>query len=168
MSRLLIKKRPKAVKKKKEILRPLFWELPLQELNTKEWEALCDGCGLCCTNKIEDMDTGEVYQTSVACNLLDLATHQCMHYERRHAYVPECIKLTYHDLATNTWLPQTCAYKLRFNNQPLLSWHYLLSGDKEAVHQWGVSKQGSFIHEEQMLNPLEYYVTGKINSDTGI
>lgn len=165
MSILSIKKRPKITKGKEFSLRPLFWELPLNELNSLEWEALCDGCGLCCTNKIEDIDSGEVYQTSVACNLLDLTTHQCMHYEERHTYVPECIKLTYQDLATNTWLPKTCAYKLRFANQPLPSWHYLLSGDREAVHQEGVSKQGSFIHEKQMLHPLEFYVTGKINDD---
>ena len=30
----------------------------LAELNTEEWEALCDGCGKCCTVKIEDVDTG--------------------------------------------------------------------------------------------------------------
>ena len=34
-------------------LRAKFWEnLPLEELNEAEWEALCDGCGLCCLVKL--------------------------------------------------------------------------------------------------------------------
>ena len=40
-------------------LRENFWKRPLADLNRDEWEALCDGCGRCCTHKIEDADTGE-------------------------------------------------------------------------------------------------------------
>ena len=41
-----------------------FWEnKPLEKLNFKEWEALCDGCGKCCLNKIEDEETGQVFLT---------------------------------------------------------------------------------------------------------
>jgi len=53
-------------------LRPKYWErVPLQKMNTAEWEALCDGCGKCCLNKLEDPDTNEVAYTNVACRLLD-------------------------------------------------------------------------------------------------
>ncbi len=39
-----------------------FWETkPLESLNSEEWEALCDGCGKCCLNKIEDEETGKVF-----------------------------------------------------------------------------------------------------------
>ena len=42
-------------------LRPAFWRRALTDLTQKEWEALCDGCGKCCLNKLEDKETGEAY-----------------------------------------------------------------------------------------------------------
>ena len=63
-------------------------------MTPREWEALCDGCGKCCLNKLEDEDTGEVALTSVACRLLDGETCRCAQYEIRRPFVPECIVLT--------------------------------------------------------------------------
>ena len=54
-------------------LRAQFWTLPLCELNAREWEAMCDGCGRCCLVKLEDEDSGELAFTNLACRFLDLS-----------------------------------------------------------------------------------------------
>lgn len=117
-------------------------------MSRPEWEALCDGCGKCCLNKLEDEDTGEVELTRVACRLLDDTTCQCSKYQTRHAYVPECIVLTPKTIEKNLyWLPQTCAYRLVHLGRKLPNWHPLLTGDPNSVHQAGVSVQGMTISE---------------------
>ena len=130
-------------------LRPRFWEiLPLTRLTRSEWEALCDGCGKCCLNKLEDEDTGEVALTRVACRLFDDDTCRCAQYDIRHQFVPECIVLTADTIDDHLyWLPQTCAYRLRHLGQPLPPWHPLVSGDPGAVHRAGVSMRHRTVPE---------------------
>ncbi|WP_085785683.1 YcgN family cysteine cluster protein [Ketogulonicigenium robustum] len=130
-------------------LRPRFWEaFPLEKMTPAEWEAVCDGCGKCCLNKIEDEDSGEVFLTNVACRLLDNATCRCTKYPNRHDFVPECIVLTPRTLRKNLyWLPQTCAYRLLHEGNPLYPWHHLISGDANAVHKAGVSAAGMTVSE---------------------
>lgn len=135
-----------------------FWEKPLVKLSSDEWEALCDGCGLCCLNKIEDIDTGKIYTTRVACDLLDLKSCQCSNYPNRQKYVEDCIKLTYQMVATVDWLPETCAYALRYRDQPLPTWHYLISGDRNAVRAVIDVTHHRLIHEKNTKKPLYYYV----------
>lgn len=130
-------------------LRHRFWEtVPLKKMNPAEWEALCDGCGKCCLNKIEDADTGEVFLTKVACRLLDDATCRCTNYENRKILVPECIKLTPKNIEKHAyWMPQTCAYRLLYTGKPLFDWHPLISGDPESPHMAGVSLRGDTVGE---------------------
>jgi uncharacterized protein len=125
-----------------------FWETtPLDRLDRAQWEALCDGCGKCCLHKLEDDETGEFFPTNVACKLLDRRSAQCSDYKHRHAFVPDCIRLTPAKLATMDWLPTSCAYVLRAEGKSLPDWHYLNSGDRESVHDAGKSVRGWTISE---------------------
>ena len=129
-------------------LRPEFWKnYSLAELNTAEWEALCDGCGLCCLVKLEDEDTQEVCYTKVACQLLDCETAQCSDYPNRMSKVPDCIQLSYENLQQIQWLPSTCAYRRLNEGRKLPTWHYLLTGSRESVRQARKSAAGRCISE---------------------
>ena len=137
---------------------PPFWEKPLRELSRAEWEALCDGCGKCCLHKVEDEATGVIYGTNVSCKLLDRHSCRCSNYRERKAFVPDCVRLTAELAGRLSWLPSTCAYRLRSEGKPLPDWHYLLSGDREAVHQAGMSVRGWTVSETE-AGDLEHHLT---------
>ncbi|MFM5917705.1 MAG: YcgN family cysteine cluster protein [Novosphingobium sp.] len=138
-------------------MRPRFWKLPIETLTREEWEALCDGCGQCCLHKAEDEDTGIIYPTNVACRLLDIPSARCSDYKHRKRQVPDCLKLNPELATTLTWLPGTCAYVLRAAGEDLHEWHYLVCGDREAVHAAGISVRGKAIPED-LAGPLEQHV----------
>ena len=126
-----------------------YWERKkLRDLNDREWEALCDGCGKCCLNKLEDEESGEVALTRVACRLLDDDSCRCAQYEIRHQFVPDCIVLKPENLDSHAyWMPQTCAYRLLWQGRPLPDWHPLITGDPDSVHKAGVSVRGMTVSE---------------------
>ncbi|MEO9862546.1 MAG: YcgN family cysteine cluster protein [Yoonia sp.] len=126
-----------------------FWETKkLDQMNKAEWEAVCDGCGKCCLNKLEDEDSGEVALTRVACRLLDNETCLCTQYPIRHQFVPECIVLTPKTLEDNMyWLPRTCGYRLLSEGRGLYDWHPLIAGNSTAIHEAGVTMQGRTVPE---------------------
>jgi uncharacterized cysteine cluster protein YcgN (CxxCxxCC family) len=134
-----------------------FWELPLAALDREQWEALCDGCGKCCLHKVEDEDTGRIYFTNVACRLLDTATARCKDYRNRRAFVPDCLRLTPDVAGELEWLPDSCAYRLRAQDKLLPQWHYLISGDRDAVHRAGASVVGKVISEDD-AGPIEDHI----------
>ncbi|WLR96047.1 YcgN family cysteine cluster protein [Shinella sumterensis] len=126
-----------------------FWKTKtLAEMNDAEWESLCDGCGLCCLNKLEDWETGEIVWTSVRCTLLDGESCRCSDYENRQATVPDCIRLTVESVSEISWLPPTCGYRLVRDGLDLYWWHPLVSGDPDTVHQAGISARGRTISED--------------------
>ena len=144
-------------------LRERFWErYPLRQLNRAEWEALCDGCGKCCLHKLEDEETGRIYRTNVACRLLNRETGRCSDYRNRRAFVPDCVQLRPELVGQLDWLPGTCAYRRVDEGRPLPAWHYLISGDREAVHEVGASVRGWTISEVDASADLENHI---IDSD---
>jgi len=141
-------------------MRDRFWELPLGALDRAEWEALCDGCGRCCLHKLEDEETGQLHPTNVACRLLDRTSCRCSDYRDRRAYVPDCVRLTARNVDKLGWLPSTCAYRLRAEGRPLEPWHYLISGDRESVHEAGISVRGWTVSEDE-AGDLEHHLVDR-------
>ena len=132
-------------------LRPQFWKkYSVTELNSAEWEALCDGCGLCCLIKLEDEELQEIAYTKVACKLLDCQTAQCSNYSQRVQHVPDCIQLTPEKLANIQWLPASCAYRRLEQGKSLPSWHYLNSGTRSSIIQAKKSAAGRCISEVEV------------------
>ena len=141
-------------------LRLRFWErYSLEDLSQDEWEALCDGCGLCCLLKFQDDIDADVTYTNVACRLFDCDTCRCSHYNARAKIVPDCAVLTPETLPEVVeWMPSTCAYLLRYRGQPLADWHPLVSGRPESVHEAGISVRGRCIPEYEIdMDDLEEY-----------
>ncbi len=133
-------------------LRKAFWEkVPLNRMTPTEWEALCDGCGKCCLNKLEDADTGEVSYTRVGCRLLDGDSCRCGNYAIRKQIVPECVVLTPKNIGEIAyWMPATCAYRLLHEGMPLPDWHPLVTGDPESTHAAGMSVRGWTVPEYEV------------------
>lgn len=128
-----------------------FWkEKTLAEMDTTEWESLCDGCGKCCLNKMIDDDTEQLYYTNAACKLLDPHDGHCIHYTKRFNFVPLCTQVTIDNVAELTWLPDSCAYRRLYLGRSLPSWHPLLTGSKDEMHQLGMSTRDKTISETKV------------------
>ena len=128
-----------------------FWERKtLSEMTTEEWESLCDGCAKCCRHQLEEIDTGKIFPTRVACQLLDTHTCRCSDYTDRHRTVPDCICLTPARVAAYAWLPKSCAYRRIHEGRGLAEWHPLRSGSADSVHEAGISMRGQLISEQDL------------------
>ncbi len=126
-----------------------FWETKtLEEMTSEEWESLCDGCGRCCLNKLEDIDTGELHFTNVACRLLDDDSCRCENYSKRKNLVPECLVLDAESVKNSTALPNSCAYRRLSEGKSLLAWHPLICGNSEKIHSVGISIRSKTVSEQ--------------------
>lgn len=125
--------------------RPFWRRKPLSELSPTEWESLCDGCARCCLEKLQDMDTGRIHYTDVACSLLNIHTCRCSDYPNRQRHMPDCQRLTPQSVPELHWLPSTCAYRLLAAGGDLPSWHPLITGDRHSPHLAGMSVRGRAI-----------------------
>lgn len=134
-----------------------FWQRKsLADMTAAEWESVCDGCGRCCLNKLEDIDTGRVYYTDVGCRLLDGTTCRCKDYQNRSRQVEDCVRLSPDNVSYLKWLPPTCGYRLLARGRPLYWWHPLISGDPETVHAAGVSVRGRVGISEESVEAQDY------------
>ncbi|MEO0341847.1 MAG: YcgN family cysteine cluster protein [Pseudomonadota bacterium] len=126
-----------------------FWDTtPLDEMSKQQWESLCDGCGKCCLIKLEDIDTGELRYTNIACRLFDDTSCRCTNYPLRKQLVAGCVILTPENLeSTVEWMPSTCAYKRLHEGDALPDWHPLLTGSPHSVHEAGISVQNTTVPE---------------------
>jgi len=154
-----------------------FWETKqLSEMTQSEWESLCDGCGRCCLQKLEDEDTEEIFYTDIVCQYLEVnddfdlnsmdeepntdnisrintdqsSDHfgcRCSIYKTRHEKVPSCLWLKPAHLEELKWLPSSCAYRMLYEGKGLASWHPLLTGRAESVHEAQISVIGKVISE---------------------
>jgi uncharacterized cysteine cluster protein YcgN (CxxCxxCC family) len=138
---------------------PFWTQKTLNEMTNAEWESICDGCGLCCLNKIEEWDSGDIYFTSVRCKLLDSESCQCSSYPNRWDFVPDCVQLTKENVDDIPWLPPTCGYRLINEGRGLYWWHPLVSGDRETVHLAGISARGRTVDETDVdVDDYENYL----------
>lgn len=139
-----------------------FWKTKtLGQMTDAEWESLCDGCGKCCLNKLIDADTNELFFTNVTCKLLNTESCRCTRYAKRHDYVKDCVRLTPRNVKKIRWLPATCAYRLVAEGKDLYDWHHLICGDREAVHEAGMSVRGRVISEKDVENIEDHIVDWK-------
>lgn len=74
----------------------------MEKVSDSEWEAICDGCGKCCS-----------FGNNIACPSLDTATNRCRDYENRTEVQMCCVKVTptnVPQLHRTGVLPSSCAY----------------------------------------------------------
>lgn len=141
-----------------EGIEPEFWKhKKLEELSTREWELLCDGCGKCCLNKLEIR--GKIKFTNTYCRFLDCRSCLCKIYQHRFEKVPDCRDITISAVREKPrWLPKTCAYWLLDNGFDLPAWHPLITGKAETVHQTGFSLQNRKLVNESGVEDFENYL----------
>ena len=126
-----------------------FWEnTPLDQMSQEEWESLCDGCGRCCLQKLEDEDSGEVVYTHLVCHIYDMEKNCCSDYPNRHKRVPRCVKLTPQLIGEFHWLPSTCTYRILSEGGGLPLWHPLINSDPKAMQLAGIFISGKVLPEQ--------------------
>ena len=132
-----------------------FWETKtLAQMSQEEWESLCDGCGRCCLYILHNEETGDVFETDVACRLFDAKRRRCTDYENRSARVPDCVRLTPENAEALHWMPETCAYRRLARGEALPDWHPLVTGDRDSVARAGAAVPPDLVPEDDIDDDL--------------
>jgi uncharacterized cysteine cluster protein YcgN (CxxCxxCC family) len=99
-------------------------------------------------HKVEDEDSGELFYTNLACHLLDVDTCRCEDYANRAKKVADCLVLAPDETEAFEWLPSSCAYRILAHGGELPEWHPLITGDRNSVHEAGISVRGKIVSEK--------------------
>lgn len=159
----------------KALIDSKFWQTnSLEQMNSEQWEAICDGCGRCCLHKFVDseqlnegadaidMDSqqGEVMFTNISCYQLNEKTCACKSYDKRKELVPDCVTLSKANLAHINFMPPSCSYRRMHEGKGLASWHPLLNkGKKTKMHELGITVRNKVVSEEHVnLEEFEDYI----------
>jgi hypothetical protein len=134
--------------------KPFWEEKTLRQMSKEEWESLCDGCGRCCLYILHNEETGDVFETDVACRLFNPKTRRCANYQNRARLVPDCVILTPETAEKLSWMPKTCAYRRLANGRGLPDWHPLITGDRESVVRAGIAVSEDLVPEDEIDDDL--------------
>ncbi|GAB3482967.1 YcgN family cysteine cluster protein [Marinomonas epiphytica] len=128
-----------------------FWKTtPLEKMSAQEWESICDGCGKCCLQKLQDEDTDNIYYTDLSCHQLDIQSCQCKVYATRQNKVANCITLTYEQIDDFHWLPDTCGYRVLHETGDLPEWHPLKVGSQKEMLRQGLTVSHYAVNEHRV------------------
>ena len=142
-----------------------FWESKqLSEMSDSEWESLCDGCGLCCLHKLEDVETSEVEFTCIKCRYLN-QERRCGVYENRAEFVEDCLNIRDLDPEYYRWLPESCAYRRVQEQRPLPKWHPLVVGSSQSMEEGGYAV-GDWAISDSIARPDSDFIIRLISSDS--
>lgn len=83
----------------------------LPPAGTPEWEALCNGCGKCCYDKVWEGE--RLLLLTSACPHLDVATSRCGVYAERFEKEPMCMPIGA-EIIEMGGLPEDCPYVEHF------------------------------------------------------
>ncbi len=109
-----------------------------EQMTVPEWEA-CDGCGLCCLVALRGRGDrrGRPHPRALP-PVRRRAPAAAPTTPSARSYVPDCIKLTPHNIEALEWMPPSCAYRRLHEGRGLADWHPLITGDPKSVHRAGV------------------------------
>ena len=137
-----------------EKLEKEFWKKKkLEDMSQDEWEALCDGCGKCCLNKVEVIqdEKSRIVFTDVVCRFFCQKSCLCQIYPNRFEKVHDCRQITLDAVKEKPrWLPKTCAYWLLDNGYELPEWHPLVTKKAASVHDAKMSLKDREIEKESL------------------
>lgn len=139
-------------------LEPEFWKhKKLEEMSKDEWEALCDGCGKCCLNKLEI--GGKIKFTNTYCRFFDCKSCLCKVYEHRFEAVSDCRDINLEAVREKPrWMPKTCAYWLLDNGYDLPDWHPLITGRAASVKEAKMSLSDRELVNESEVEDYEDHI----------